>query len=265
MKLVGEAARALGPSADIEIIERHHRTKKDAPSGTALAAGGVRRAGHRRRAGSSRASRASPGVRQPGEIGIHALRIADCPGEHHVVFSLMGETLELSHRALNRDGFARGASTPRSFSPASRRACTPWRMCSPDATRAQEPGPQAAGRTEHRWPLANGVICAPSAAARSRRSPIPTSICDMSWARSRADHSTACPSGIFAAIRRWRQFIVADGFAPVIVVGRAVRQARSSTRGSWLDEERAGDRAATCGSGNCRRRIVDLGLSAAKA
>jgi 4-hydroxy-tetrahydrodipicolinate reductase len=108
MKLVGEAARVLGSSADIEIIERHHRTKKDAPSGTALRLGEVAGRG-------LTASRLIPGqpgtagVRQPGEIGIHALRVADCPGEHVVVFSLMGETLELGHRALNRDGFARGA------------------------------------------------------------------------------------------------------------------------------------------------------------
>lgn len=107
MKLVGEAARVLGPSADIEIIERHHRTKKDAPSGTAIRLGEM--------AGRGAAARLIPGrpgqagVRQPGEIGIHALRVADCPGEHTVVFSLMGETLELSHRALNRDGFVRGA------------------------------------------------------------------------------------------------------------------------------------------------------------
>ncbi len=108
MRLVGEAARVLGSAADIEIIERHHRTKKDAPSGTALRLGEVAGRGQA-------ASRLIPGlpaaagVRQPGEIGIHALRVADSPGEHVVVFSLMGETLELGHRALNRDGFARGA------------------------------------------------------------------------------------------------------------------------------------------------------------
>ncbi len=108
MRLVGEAARVLGPSADIEIVERHHRTKVDAPSGTALRLGEVAGRG-------LAASRLIPGrpgqaaTRQSGEIGIHALRVADCPGEHLVVFSLLGETLELSHRALNRDGFARGA------------------------------------------------------------------------------------------------------------------------------------------------------------
>jgi 4-hydroxy-tetrahydrodipicolinate reductase len=109
MKLVGEASRVLGPGADIEIVERHHRTKKDAPSGTALRLGEVAERGR----AASRLIPAGPGpaggVRQPGEIGIHALRVADCPGEHLVVFSMMGETLELGHRALNRDGFARGA------------------------------------------------------------------------------------------------------------------------------------------------------------
>ncbi len=108
MRLTGEAARVLGRSADIEIIERHHRTKKDAPSGTALRLAefaGQGRAGGRLVA----ADAGEVDVRAEGEIGIHALRIADSPGEHTVIFGLMGETLELSHRALNRDGFARGA------------------------------------------------------------------------------------------------------------------------------------------------------------
>jgi 4-hydroxy-tetrahydrodipicolinate reductase len=105
MKLVGEAARALAGTADIEIIERHHRTKKDAPSGTALRLAEFAGRG----AASGRLVSGPHDSRAQGEIGIHALRIADCPGEHTVVFGLMGETLELSHRALNRDGFARGA------------------------------------------------------------------------------------------------------------------------------------------------------------
>jgi 4-hydroxy-tetrahydrodipicolinate reductase len=108
MKLVGEAARVLGSAADIEIVERHHRTKVDAPSGTALRLGEM--AGRGLAAGRLISGRpGATATRRPGEIGIHALRVADCPGEHLVVFSLMGETLELSHRALNRDGFARGA------------------------------------------------------------------------------------------------------------------------------------------------------------
>ena len=108
LRLVGEAARALGDSADIEVVERHHRLKKDAPSGTALRlaevaakAIGVEQLTHGRHG--------LVGERPRGEIGVHALRTGDNPGEHTVVFGLMGECLELSHRALNRDGFARGA------------------------------------------------------------------------------------------------------------------------------------------------------------
>jgi 4-hydroxy-tetrahydrodipicolinate reductase len=110
MRLAGEAARALGDAADIEIVERHHHFKKDAPSGTA-----VRLAEIVGRAIGSGADRfvhgrhGQLGERPRGEIGVHALRTGDNPGEHTVVFGLMGECLELSHRALNRDGFARGA------------------------------------------------------------------------------------------------------------------------------------------------------------
>ena len=108
MKLVGEAARALGDSADIEIVERHHHFKKDAPSGTALRlADIVAKAIESEKLVHGR--HGLVGERPRGEIGLHALRTGDNPGEHTVVFGLMGECLELSHRALNRDGFARGA------------------------------------------------------------------------------------------------------------------------------------------------------------
>ncbi len=103
MRLVREAAGALGDAADIAIIERHHRTKKDAPSGTALRLADCARQG---------LSGAAPeSQRKPvhADISMHALRVADSPGEHMVVFALPGETIELGHRALNRDGFARGA------------------------------------------------------------------------------------------------------------------------------------------------------------
>jgi 4-hydroxy-tetrahydrodipicolinate reductase len=108
MRLVGEAARALGDSADIEVVERHHRLKKDAPSGTALRLAEIAA----KAIGSDRMTHGRHGLigeRPRGEIGVHALRTGDNPGEHTVVFGLMGECLELSHRALNRDGFARGA------------------------------------------------------------------------------------------------------------------------------------------------------------
>jgi 4-hydroxy-tetrahydrodipicolinate reductase len=108
MRLAGVAARALGDTADIEIVERHHHFKRDAPSGTALRlaeviteALGPQRLQHGRQG--------LVGERPRGEIGLHALRTGDNPGEHTVVFGLLGECLELSHRALNRDGFARGA------------------------------------------------------------------------------------------------------------------------------------------------------------
>jgi 4-hydroxy-tetrahydrodipicolinate reductase len=107
-RLVGVAAKAIGAQADIEVVERHHHFKKDAPSGTALTlaetaaqAIGTHQFVHGRHG--------VTGERPKGEIGLHALRTGDNPGEHTVVFGLMGECLELSHRALNRDGFARGA------------------------------------------------------------------------------------------------------------------------------------------------------------
>jgi 4-hydroxy-tetrahydrodipicolinate reductase len=110
MRLAGEAARALGDAADIEIVERHHHFKKDAPSGTALRLAEI--VGRAIGAGPDRfvhGRHGQVGERTRGEIGLHALRTGDNPGEHTVVFGLMGECLELSHRALNRDGFALGA------------------------------------------------------------------------------------------------------------------------------------------------------------
>lgn len=110
MRLAGEAARVLGDAADVEIVERHHRFKKDAPSGTAFRLAEV--VGRSLGVGPDRYAygrKGQTGERPRGEIGLHALRTGDNPGEHTVVFGLMGECLELSHRALNRDGFARGA------------------------------------------------------------------------------------------------------------------------------------------------------------
>lgn len=109
-RLVGEAARALGDAADVEIVERHHHFKKDAPSGTALRlAEEVSRAFGTGPERYAHGREGLVGERPRGEIGLHALRTGDNPGEHTVVFGMMGECLELSHRALNRDGFARGA------------------------------------------------------------------------------------------------------------------------------------------------------------
>lgn len=111
MKLSSVAATALKdhPSgADVEIIERHHRYKEDAPSGTALKFGEIISAAmgqEERRHG--REGRV--GARPHGEIGYHAVRVGDNPGEHTIVFGLLGETLEVTVRATNRDCYAHGA------------------------------------------------------------------------------------------------------------------------------------------------------------
>lgn len=109
MKLVGEAAELLnGRGFDVEILERHHRYKKDSPSGTALqfakivqGAMGQTELRHGREG--------LVGERPEHEIGVHAIRVGDNVGEHTIVFSTLGETLELTHRAHARDCYARGA------------------------------------------------------------------------------------------------------------------------------------------------------------
>jgi len=111
MKLATIAAEKLkdyGPGADVEIIERHHRYKEDAPSGTALRFGELiaEQMGQTEHV-HGRAGR--PGQRPQSEIGYHALRTGDNPGEHTIVFGLIGETVELTVKATNRDSYALGA------------------------------------------------------------------------------------------------------------------------------------------------------------
>lgn len=109
MKLAQTAAKALADrDADIEIIERHHRFKADAPSGTALKFGqiisremGITESVHGRVG--------KPGARPHDQIGYHAVRIGDNPGEHSILFGLLGETLELTVKATSRDAYAVGA------------------------------------------------------------------------------------------------------------------------------------------------------------
>lgn len=117
MKLAEMAGRALKdhPSgADVEIIERHHRYKEDAPSGTALRFGEIiASAMGQTEHVHGRSGR--PGQRPHGEIGYHALRTGDNPGEHTIVYGLLGETLELTVRATNRDCYAHGALAAAKF------------------------------------------------------------------------------------------------------------------------------------------------------
>jgi 4-hydroxy-tetrahydrodipicolinate reductase len=109
MKLSQVAADALkDKDADVEILERHHRFKEDAPSGTALKFGQLiaqimGQSEHRH----GREGR--PGARVHGEIGYHAIRVGDNPGEHTIVFAMLGEMIEMTVRATSRDCYAQGA------------------------------------------------------------------------------------------------------------------------------------------------------------
>ena len=110
-RLVADAARALGKGYEVEIVEMHHRAKKDAPSGTALRLAEV--AADALGLDASTACvyerHGDVGARKPGTIGVQTLRGGDVVGEHTAYFLADGERLELSHRATSRDNFARGA------------------------------------------------------------------------------------------------------------------------------------------------------------
>ena len=110
-KVVVDVARALGAGYDVEIIEAHHRQKKDAPSGTALALGRALAdaAKHRLDEVAVYARHGDVGPRSTGEIGIQTIRAGDIVGDHTVLFGGLGERLEITHRASSRDTFARGA------------------------------------------------------------------------------------------------------------------------------------------------------------
>ncbi|MGA2065508.1 MAG: 4-hydroxy-tetrahydrodipicolinate reductase [Thermoguttaceae bacterium] len=115
MKLCELAGKALADKdADVEIIERHHRYKEDSPSGTALKFGEIlaRTMGHTRHR-HGRFGR--PGKRPHEEIGYHAIRVGDNPGEHTILFGMLGETIELTVRASNRDCYALGALAAAKF------------------------------------------------------------------------------------------------------------------------------------------------------
>ncbi len=111
-KLVEKAAAVLGKGYDVEIVEAHHRMKKDAPSGTALKLGEMAAAALGRdldKVGVF-ARHGMIGARSDNEIGIQTIRAGDIVGEHTVYFAGAGERLEITHRAHSRDNFARGAA-----------------------------------------------------------------------------------------------------------------------------------------------------------
>ena len=109
--LTRKAAEILGPAFDLEIVEMHHRLKKDAPSGTAKTLAeilaDVRKLQLDKAARHGRAG--MTGERTHGEIGIHSVRGGDVVGDHTVIFATNGERLELAHKASSRDTFANGA------------------------------------------------------------------------------------------------------------------------------------------------------------
>ena len=110
-RILADMARLLGDDYDVEIVETHHRFKKDAPSGTALRmAEVVAQALGRDLAQAAVYDRHDKlAERTRREIGMAALRSGDVVGEHTVSFGALGERLELTHRAQSRDNFARGA------------------------------------------------------------------------------------------------------------------------------------------------------------
>lgn len=111
LNLVGGAARMLGEDYDVEIIEAHHRFKKDAPSGTALALGRAIAQALKRDLDETGVCgrKGMVGERTKKEIGLMAVRAGDIVGDHTVIFGGLGERLEFIHRAQSRETFARGA------------------------------------------------------------------------------------------------------------------------------------------------------------
>ena len=109
--LVGKAAAMLGEDYDIEIIEEHHRFKKDAPSGSALTLAEkiCNATGRDINKCLNYGREGKDALRKKGEIGMHAIRAGDITGIHSVVFGCLGETLTLNHTAHSRDTFIRGS------------------------------------------------------------------------------------------------------------------------------------------------------------
>jgi 4-hydroxy-tetrahydrodipicolinate reductase len=108
--LTRRAAAVLGSDYDTEVIEMHHRFKKDAPSGTAARLLEIILEERKLSAEALRHGRSGiTGERKPTEVGVHALRGGDVVGDHTVLFAALGERIELTHKASDRGIFARGA------------------------------------------------------------------------------------------------------------------------------------------------------------
>jgi 4-hydroxy-tetrahydrodipicolinate reductase len=109
--VAGKVAAMLGEDYDIEIIEEHHRFKKDAPSGSALTlAQNICKSTNRPYPDSLIHGRSGKdALRKKGEIGMHAIRAGDITGVHSVIYGTLGETIILNHTAQSRDTFVRGA------------------------------------------------------------------------------------------------------------------------------------------------------------
>ena len=110
-RVAADVARALGEEYDVEIVETHHRFKKDAPSGTAvrLADAVAAALGRSMKDAGVYGRRGMVGERSRKEIGVFAVRAGDVVGDHTLVFGGIGERFEITHRAHSRDTFARGA------------------------------------------------------------------------------------------------------------------------------------------------------------
>jgi len=110
-RAVQDIARVLGPEYDVEILEAHHRLKKDSPSGTAVKLGELIASvlGRNLDQVGVFGRKGIIGERTKEEIGMQVIRAGDIIGEHTVLFGGIGERLEITHRAHSRDNFARGA------------------------------------------------------------------------------------------------------------------------------------------------------------
>jgi len=121
-KLAGQVAKAMGDDVDIEIVEAHHRFKKDAPSGTAKRLGQVvaDALGRDLARDAVYGRQGITGERPRTAIGMHAIRAGDVVGEHTVCYATLGERIELRHVAHSRDTFVRGALRAAKFLAAKR-------------------------------------------------------------------------------------------------------------------------------------------------